>query len=197
LKISAILAFLGFGGVFFVITTSQEIVGVLLNEEWEGMAHLIDLLGLFFLFEVSVFPGAILLSQGKSFEYFWLMTSAKTLTMLLMGVGVYNYGVQGLIYGMVLSGALSFIPYLYFSGKYVDVSVKEFIEVKYVPLLLAIISFISSYYLSSVLDVQNSVANFILKALSFGFVYLIGNFLVKPVGFVELKEIAFKKIKNG
>jgi PST family polysaccharide transporter len=194
LKISALLAFLGFACIFGLIMVSEELVSVLLGEEWTGMAQLIRYLGVFFLFEVSTFPGAILLSQGKSSEYFWLMTATKTLTMTLMGLGAYYSGVIGLLEGMIVAGTLSFLPYLYMSGKYIGVTITELLSVKVYPFLLSLGCYwIVRETFDQVFNLNNDLIVLILKIILFTVSYLICSYLLGVQGGKELRSILIKK----
>lgn len=194
LRISGLLAFLGFAAIFALIAVSEELVAVLLDDKWTGMVPLIQYLGVFFLFEVSIFPGAILLSQGRSSEYFWLMIATKTLALLLMGIGAYNAGVTGLLQGMIISGAISFLPYLYFSGKYIGATILELLSVKVYPLLLSL----SCYLLvrevfQQAIGLSTDLIVLVLKIILFSITYLACSYLMNVQGVRELRSILLKK----
>ena len=138
LQLSGILALVGFPTLLFIAISAHQWIQVLLDPKWIGMNSMAVLLSFVALFEISIFPGAIFLSQGRADAYFRLMLWTKSLSSIGIIIGVFTSGTIGLITGMLIAAILNFVPYLYFSGRLIDMTVKEQLSVNAGPFLIAV-----------------------------------------------------------
>jgi len=168
LRISAILALIGFTLIFWIILIAPEVVEILLPEDWQGVSSIIRLLSIYSLFEISIFPGAILLAIGKSSIYMRLMITTKSILLAFMYIGVLKFGMVGMVIGMIGASAISFIPYVYVSGREINLKVREVLKVNFIPLAVTLFAAVSSYFLlesGSSFIVDSSLQRVILKSM--------------------------------
>ena len=153
LQLSGILALAGFPTLLFIAISAHQWIQIFLDPKWIDMDAMAVLLSFVALFEISIFPGAIFLSQGRADGYFRLMLWTKSISSIGIISGVFTFGTLGLITGMLIAAILNFVPYLYFSGRLIDMTVKEQLKVNAGPFLIAAgvaaAVYLTSYFLLS------------------------------------------------
>lgn len=137
-RLTTILGLFGFSMLLYIFSTSTDWILVLMGKEWQPVAHLMSLLCLVAMFEISIFPGAILLSHGKAEHYFRVCLFTKSLASLSLVVGALLWGVEGMVIGLLGAAVVSFPVYLYFSGQAIGQSVLHQLKAQLPPLTVAV-----------------------------------------------------------
>jgi len=145
LKLSALLAWIGFSALFLLIALSSSLVDCFLSAQWSGMKQMLVLLSCVGIFEISVFPGTILLSQGLPSKYFKLMLYIKAISMTGIVIGVITYGVTGMLIGMLIAAMINFLPQMIFIKDAIQLDVLQQLRANSLPFIMAAIAATAVY----------------------------------------------------
>jgi len=188
----AILAYPIMIGLFFV---ADEFVIVLLGEKWAEMIPLVKLFSLASLFDLIVFPEAILAALNKTKMLLKLTLGTRLFFIICIFVGL-NWGIYGVAIGVSISMIINFFPFAYFSGKWIELNpfeiLKEVIPIFMLCVLMGIILFSFNWAFA---DKVSLAALLFYKIIIGGFIYLLFLFntsheLIVPIRTKFLKKIS-------
>ena len=140
LKLSGLLALVGFPVLFFIVVASSSFVDCFLSKAWDDMKLALVLLSFVAMFEISIFPNVIFLSQGKPSQYFKLMLGTKTISVIGTIVGVATYGITGMLVGMLAAAAINFLPSVILSARVIQLEAKRQLVVNSLPFGLSVVA---------------------------------------------------------
>jgi PST family polysaccharide transporter len=172
------LSLISIPAICIIWLLAPEAVSILLTAEWSGIDVYIRFLALALSFEMVQFPGAILLAQGLSGKYAKLMISYRGIYFFFMFAGVLNFGTTGLLWGIVLAGALSFLPMIWYTGRSLGISVREYLSKIVGPLLISLPALLFGFYVSKYICHSSlPMMGLFIKSTAFGSCFLILLFL--------------------
>lgn len=181
------------GGIWLA---APEATLILLTSKWEGIDTYIRFLIVALSFEMVQFPGAIMLAQGLSNQYARLMIGFRSVYFASMLVGVLTYGPEGLLWGIVFAGAISFLPMIWYTGKTVGVTVKEYTSKVVGPLLISVFSVLGALLINdSILETDSLALILGVKLLTYAIAFYL---LISFFGTTMKKQYVdiYKKFLN-
>ena len=171
-KLTRILAFIGLPILGYIWLGAPRLVPLVLGDEWLEMIPVIQILIFYALFEITIFPGAIMLATGQSKGYLNLMVAGRTLFFLCIFGGVKIYGLEGLLFGAVLSSALNFLPYVYFSGKRIGLRIIDVLKACAPSFLITLSSVIIVLVIKNWVNLSPDFVFFLLESVAFASAYI-------------------------
>ena len=119
------VAFFTFPALLGISALSERIVLVFFGERWIEMAPILAFLAVISLFRnVGVLNDILYLSQGATGLQFKVILVLRSIVILGTVIGV-QFGIMGLLWGLLAARAINFFPAYHFSGKLVGISVLE------------------------------------------------------------------------
>ncbi|MEZ6123678.1 MAG: lipopolysaccharide biosynthesis protein [Planctomycetaceae bacterium] len=179
LRLSSTLAVAGFPVLFFLAGASRSLILALLDPSWLEMQHVLIMLSLIGAMEISIFPGVIYMSQGNSEGYFRLMIGAKSVTSAGIILGVMLGGLNGLLAGMLAASALNYVPYLYFSGRLIGMTVWEQLKVNAFPYFASAFAAVVVFQIECS-EPNQAVSALLLQLFVFGGIIGVAYVLARP-----------------
>ncbi|EMX2837754.1 lipopolysaccharide biosynthesis protein [Escherichia coli] len=136
--------------MFFIISSSEPLVNVLLGDNWKSVSGVITILSLSGLcYPIHVLNQNILIIKGRSDLHLKLEIVKKCVGLVLIFITI-SHGLTWLCWGIVISSILSIFVNAYYSNNLVHVTICEQLKVCITPIFLAIISLIISTLLCSI-----------------------------------------------
>jgi len=119
------VAFFTFPGLLGLSILADRFVVVLLGNQWIDMAPILASLAVISLFRnVGVLNDLLYLSQGETRLQFKVGFFLRTNVIIAIVIGI-QYGINGLLLGLLLARMVNFYPAYYFSGRLVGISVRD------------------------------------------------------------------------
>ena len=123
-KALTLLAMVTMPGVMFLVVMSEEVVLLVLGDQWLGAAPVFSILGLAALYQpVLSSVGWVYVSTGRTDRMFKWGVIASTVTALAVAVGV-PFGIEGVAAAYVSCSAALFVPGLWYACKPSPVSLR-------------------------------------------------------------------------
>jgi len=136
LKVIQLVAFLVFPCMLTLAPLSDVFVVVFLGEKWVAMSDILAFMCIIFLLDsIGTMSGSLFLSQGKTKTLFWLNLTLRSNQLVAMLIGV-QFGLEGLLWSLLLVRMINFYPVYYVVGKTVGFSVAD-VGKKIFPVLLS------------------------------------------------------------
>jgi PST family polysaccharide transporter len=128
LKITRMVAFFTFPAMLGLGSIADHFVLTVLGEKWSRMAIVLPFLTVILLIDtVGVLNTSLFLSQGKTKQLFWLTALIRSTIIFGVVIGI-QFGLEGLLWGLLLAKIVSFYPVFHVSGRMVDIRVSEFLR---------------------------------------------------------------------
>lgn len=173
------ITFLSFPLMVSFIVFAKHIIIVLFSETWMESVPYFQLLCLSgMLIPVNVANRDLYASLGKSKLYFNSQLIYKIFGVILMLIGVFNYGIFGLIYGKIIADYSLFIMNAIISGKLIGYGLTFQIKDITPSILNAAICGIILYYITNLLGHSN-LWFIILYGIIYFSLYILISFLFK------------------
>lgn len=123
LQATRVVAFFTFPALLGLCALSERFVLVVLGREWELMAPILAFLAVASVPRtVGVFNGLLYLSQGRTDLQFKVDIFLKTNLLVCIVAGL-QFGLNGLLWGLLVARFMNFYPSNHFSGGLVGISV--------------------------------------------------------------------------
>lgn len=152
LKLSAMIMF---PLMFVGIVVSDEFIPILLGNNWRESIPYFKLLCISsMIYPFTLFNLNIIKVKGKANLYLNVNLITKGLILPAVIVGI-QFHIIGLVIGLVIQRFISAIINSYFSGRVINYSIREQIIDIYKVLLIAIISFIFTFYIKKIHSFSN------------------------------------------
>jgi PST family polysaccharide transporter len=195
-KYTFLLAFFGMPLMIFAFIFSEEIIIVILGEQWRTMNPLFKIFALVgFIQTPANVKGMMLLACGKSKQYMYQGMAVSIIFILAFVIGL-RWGVIGVAAAYAISVYLIQIPTFWYTCRHTPLTVKDFISTIYRPALVSILSGMALWYLDVYLQLHNLVIRLVIMTLIFTFVYLT-LFTLMPGGFSLIKGDLIRVFQKG
>lgn len=198
MKFVGILAFISMPLVVFMFVLSENIIFLVLGNQWLDSILIFQILALVsFIQPISSTRGLVLLTVGRSRKYFLLGMYSACLVSLAFFIGI-PWGPKGVAISYAVSVYLSLIPFLYFSFSGTPVSVKSFFISILKPTISSIFMGIAIFLFKKNLTELSHLLQLVITFPLSIVIYLLIN-ATFPNGRFELKEkvsyifLVFKK----
>ncbi len=187
MKFVSILAFISMPMVAFMFVCSDQIILIVLGEQWTGVGEIFKILSLVaFIQPLSSSRGVVLLTTGKSRKYLILGVISSFLLCLSFVLGI-PWGAKGVATAYAISVYLIIVPFLYLSFKGTSVTVGSFFSAIYKPclssLFMAGVCMLTLYHL----DYDNTLVVILICFFSSFSSYLLANIVVSR-GIKDLRQ---------
>lgn len=154
-KFISILAFFSMPLVGFLFVFSDNIILLVLGEQWLEASSIFRILSFVALIQpVTSTMGLVMLTNGRSRRYFVIGTIGAVITVVSFALGV-PWGASGVALSYVVSTYLRIIPFLYFSFRDTPINIKMFIYGIYRQLISTIFMSVCCYFLYNILSYKN------------------------------------------
>lgn len=181
------VAFFTFPALLGISVLSERFVLVFLGQGWIEMAPILSFLAIISLFRnVGVLNDVLYLSQGATGLQFKVVLLLRTVVILGVVIGV-QFGITGLLWGLLVARVLNFIPAYHFSGKLVGISVPDVLNNLWAIVGLSLLMFVLLHWVQSWLPAApDSPTAFLLLVLFGAAVYLASSYLFMRDQFNEI-----------
>lgn len=137
-KAVRMIAFFTFPSLLILAAISDKFVFSVLGEKWMDMASILSFMCVIFLLDsIGGMNNPLFLSQGKTKSLFWLTVILRSNLILAMIIGI-QFGLNGLLWGLLLAKLINFLPVYVIVGKTIGFSVFDFICNIFTPFILSI-----------------------------------------------------------
>jgi len=176
---------------------SDSFILFLLGEKWAGAIPILRILAWVGLIQsVSGFYQPVYLSQGATKLQFKLDIFLKTQSVFWIVMGL-KWGITGVAYGLLIGVIINQIPYLYFMGILINMSLVEFIKnlipIIFINVIYFIVMLIINYFLLPNYAPSMKMLLFIIVGIAF---YLGLCLLFRIKAFQEVYELAITSFKS-
>ena len=168
-----IIALLAMPIMDFMYSASEEIIDLLLGEQWDEVIPIFSALAFVGLIQpVSSMRGLILLSSGKSKQYLHsgLITAACVSTAFLVGI---SQGMMGIVWAYVIIEWLLVFPMHIYACKNTSIKKGDLLIAVYSPLSCAILAGGCLFALSPFIHNYPVVIGLLIKIAVIGFFAII------------------------
>lgn len=131
LKLAGAISMVTYPIMLMLFFLADSFVLLVLGEEWLPIIPILRLFCFGVLLELVVFPGSIMLSQGKADLLLKVTVCTKLLTILCIIIGL-NWGIQGVATGVTIAMLINFFPSAYFSGRLIGLEISAILK-KVIP----------------------------------------------------------------
>lgn len=195
LKISVVLTYLSYPMIIGLYATSSEAVHIVLGSKWSEIIPLIKILCFAAIIQIPTFPGTIYLAVGRADLQLKVDLISKSVWITSVLIGILQGGLTGATWGVLCGMSFNVIINNYFSGKLIDLSLRE-ILVNLIPGIMAGFSLFLLLFLIDQIMVysgESMLLSLIIK-ISSGTVFYVSLLLFfKPA---QLEELRFLIIEN-
>lgn len=170
LKMVGIIAFLTAPLVLVIGLNTNDLILVMLGEQWLEAGSVFQILALAALLQpISGTIGMVLIAKGDSEAYFRLGVATAIVNVGAFLVGI-QWGIAGVAFSFTISNYLRLLPTLWYGFRHTSISVSDFFKVVQLPFALGLVASGISHYLVEWLQVfAIPVLRLILAtSLSFG-----------------------------
>lgn len=173
------ITFLSFPMMVFLMVFAKQIIIILFTDVWIESVPYFQLLCLSgILIPVNIANRDLYASIGKSKLYFNSQLIYKILGIILMLIGVFNYGIIGLIFGRIIADCFLFIMNALISGRLVGYGLVSQVKDIIPNMLNAVVCGILLYYMAILFNIS-SLWSILLYGVIFLLIYIIIAFLSK------------------
>jgi O-antigen/teichoic acid export membrane protein len=186
LKISRVIALVAFPVMICMSALAEPIILIVYGDQWKPVIPIFRVLSILGMFQaLGSLSGNIYLALGKTKLMFRLGLFSRSLMIIGIVVGLFNWGLMGMVFGYCIASGLGFIPELYLIGKLININLKT-IVVNFLPYLaFAFVCFLAVNFLSSIMP-ESYYIKFIVKLLTYGTLYCVLNIMFKPPAYRDL-----------
>lgn len=201
-KLLSILAFISMPLVTFLLVCSDQIIFVVLGDQWKEASELFKILALAaFIQPVSTTWGLVLITTGKSRRYFKWGVLNSAIIVLSFIVGTY-WGAKGVAIGYVAATYLLIYPTLYYSFANTPLKTSDFIFSIWKPALASLNMGICCFFVLFIFKDMHSF-NILILCSILGPIIYISNIAIITGGLHEIQEyyryfksLSYKKAKH-
>jgi PST family polysaccharide transporter len=138
MKFLNILALVSMPLIVFMFTCSEQIILIVLGEQWSDSGEIFKILALVALVQVvSSTRGTVLITTGKSRRYLILGSASAVIFSISFVLGL-PWGAKGVAMSYMIATYLVFIPFMAISFRDTPVCVYDFFKSIYVPLIASL-----------------------------------------------------------
>jgi O-antigen/teichoic acid export membrane protein len=178
IKFLSILAFLSMPLVAFLYVCSDQIILIVLGDQWIDASVLFKILALVAIIEpVISTQGLVMITTGNSRRYFILGVIGAFLTSSAFIVGI-QWGAKGVAVAYAVQLYLRCIPILFFSFKNTPVSVRIFLFAIYKPFLASFMMVLVCQAVVNYLNIYDNITVLLISFIVALFSYLISMIIV-------------------
>jgi O-antigen/teichoic acid export membrane protein len=173
MKFISVLAFVSMPLVVFMFVCSDNIIRLVLGQQWLGASGIFKILAITALIQpVVTTQGVVTLSTGQSRRYFWCGTGYACVVVLSFIIGL-PWGAKGVATAYAIANYLLVYPTLRYSYKGTPIRVMDFSASIYRPLFAALGMGIFCFFLNRSLSEAGDVLVLAFCFLASIVVYLI------------------------
>lgn len=189
LKLYGILTLAVFLMIGLLHISSNEIILILFGEKWKEAIPIFEILVLSgFVFPLSALLVNVLSSRGKSKE-FLILEIYKKIIISLNFITLYFYGIQGYLYGMIITLTLCLFLNISFVSKEINLNFYLFVKPLIIQIFITIISMVITLNLISFnILYQNTFLMLVLKSLLFTGTYILFTYILNKESLIHIKE---------
>jgi len=192
-KVVRMIAFCTFPMLLVLAMVSDPFVNILLGDQWKGMGHILSFMCVIFMLDsIGGMNNPLFLSQGKTNSLFYLSLILRADLILAMVIGI-QFGLDGLLWGLLIAKVINFIPVYMVVGRTVGFTVFDFIRNISRPFLCSI-SIVVAIYLTQGLWVESSCLLQLSCAIGVAVaVYCIASIMWQKDIFLDVKSILLRR----
>ena len=194
-KIIGLVSYILFPIVITFSFVSDDFVQVVFTEDWSPISPLIKIIAI----------SAILVSLAELNTSFFLITDNSRQLLICnvvsrsLAIGflfpALRYGIEGVVWVMVVSSLLRLILLTYFNMRIVRFSIKEYFLTIIITLLIICTSVCLTHLFSNLLNFQMSIISLLFKVISILSLYIMISYFVRYKQFRLLCDLYLKKVK--
>jgi len=196
-KTFQLVAFITFPILIFSAVMAEPIFRFLFTEKWLESVKYFQLLcvsGL--LYPIHSLNLTILNIKGYSGKFFTLQL-IKTSVLLLTIIISLNWGITGLLYGLIIESIISFFINTYYMNEITEYGTSKQLKDIFLPLILSLLLGIIAFFIDNQLksqDYNDTIRIFISGFVSYSVYFLLCNYFFKSI-VLELKNVILNNFK--
>ena len=190
------ITFLSFPLMVLLIIIAPDLFRLLFTDKWSDSVPLFQMLCVAkMLFTINSTNVSAIKATGRSDMNLYANIIKKTLALLLMGFGVYGWGMKGFLWALVIDGFTHFLINAYCIGRLLRYGVWKQIKCVLPHFLLATILGILVYGISSFLHFHY-VLVLLVQCIIYITLYLFLAYLFKTKAFNLYKEVVVNRFED-
>jgi len=127
-KAIRMIAFCTFPMLATLAMVADPFVLTILGDQWQSMGHILSFMCVIFMLDsIGGMNNPLFLSQGKTKALFWLTVVLRSNLILAMVIGI-QFGLDGLLWGLLIAKLINFFPVYVIVGKTIGFSVFSFVQ---------------------------------------------------------------------
>lgn len=187
IKYVSLLSFLSMPLVVFLFVFSENIILIVLGDQWMGASILFKILAIVsFIQPANSTRGLVLLTTGRSRRYLWLGGLVSLTFCISFAIGV-MWGPVGVAYAYAISTYLFLFPYMAIGFHKTPVSIKDFVFAIHRPAIASIFMGLACYGVCKYLVGLNDFYLLVIS-LVFSIIIYVLFFVLLPGGRNEFKD---------
>ena len=190
------ITFLSFPLMVLLIVIAPGLFRLLFTDKWADAVPLFQMLcAAKILFTINTTNVSAMKATGRSDVNLYANILKKTLALLLMGFGIYGWGMKGFLWALVVDGVTHFVINSFFVGRLLQYGICKQIKDVFPHCLLAIVLGFAVYWAFSGLHFHY-VAIMVIQGMAFGGLYLFFAHVLKLKAFAIYRELIVTRFKN-
>ena len=188
-----VLTFLLFPIMTIFIFIASPLINLLFSDKWNESVLLLQILcfnGM--ILPINMLHLNVLRSFGKGSKYLFMQLFQFSIGLICILIGL-NWGITGLLYGIIMASMLYYICISFINSSIIDVSLTKQIRCILGNLSLTFLTAFIVYVTKDFVVIDNFFIKIIIPTLEFLFVYLLLSFCLKLDGFRSCRQIFLKK----
>ncbi len=189
IKIAKLLALIGFPLSVFLYFSAKEIILIIFGDQWTESIPIFEILSWSVGIQMVISSsGAIFQAANNTRQLFFSGLASMVLMITAICLGVFYFkDLMTVVYLITLSFYLNFfICYYFLILKTLGQSFKEFLRITYLPLLVAVLTFVTEYIVSLHISGWNIYLALFIKVALFVMI-------LSPFCFRMLKKLKYEQ----
>lgn len=195
-KVIKSLSYLNFPVMVLLAVIARPLFIFLFSEKWLTSVPYFQILCLSgMLFTLNSANNSVYRAMGRGKMFFYIEFMKKIIGITLIIIGI-QFGVEGMLWGMVASSYISFFINTYFTRKLINYGVLAQIKDVFIYYILSFAVGLVTYSLGRYLGIENNFFNIIALSLFYISIYLGIGYYFKHEGFMTYFEIVRERLKK-
>jgi O-antigen/teichoic acid export membrane protein len=187
--------FISASGLCFAALLAQQIVTIILGENWLQVVPIFQILCLSFIFYPIHSLNINILSVFGRSDLFLKLEVIKKITILIVVAICFNFGIMGLVWSSVINSIIGLIINTHYSGKFLNYpTIRQFRDL--LPTILVVFatvgivfSFLRIFELSNILQISFSFVLGLLTTIAL-------SEIIKLAPYIYMKHLILDQIKK-
>lgn len=186
LKISGVVAMISFPLMSILFFAAEDLILFLFGENWIDSAPIFKVLCVLGAVQsISTLSGNIYLSQGKTKLMLQVGLITKTLMIAGIVIGLFSYGLMGLVYGYTISSLIASLIEWHYVAKIMSMDLKSIIKNLLPYVIFSLVMLVVLFFINKLIYFDTHIINLFFLSGIGGGLYIGLLLLLKPKAYKD------------